>query len=288
MSAKDFRTIVPCIAVAVVVAMAAAMPVSAQMDLSGQWAPVLDEDRDERVGGPELGEYMGMPINDAARARAELWDSSIQSLAEWQCRPHGVDYITRGPSQPFITPEIDPVSRNLTAYHFEWLRSVDRPIYMDGRPHPGPNEPHSWAGFSTGQWIGDVLRIRTTHIKEDYIRRNGLPRSDRAEVVEYLIRNEDVITWTTITYDPVYLEEPLIRTSEFEWRPNQQVPPYPCTVVTEVDRDAGFVPHYFPGENPYATEAAERYDLPLEATRGGAVTMYPEFKERIRELSPDR
>ena len=231
---------------------------------------------------------MGMPINDAARARAELWDSSIQSLAEWQCRPHGVDYITRGPSQPFITPEIDPVSRNLTAYHFEWLRSVDRPIYMDGRPHPGPNEPHSWAGFSTGQWIGDVLRIHTTHIKEDYIRRNGLPRSDRAEVVEYLIRNEDVITWTTITYDPVYLEEPLIRTSEFQWRPNQQVPPYPCTVVTEVDRDAGFVPHYFPGENPYAGEAAERYDLPLEATRGGAVTMYPEFKERIRELSPDR
>ena len=132
------------------------------------------------------------------------------------------------------------------------------------------------------------MRIHTTHIKEDYIRRNGLPRSDRAEVVEYLIRNEDVITWTTITYDPVYLEEPLIRTSEFEWRPHQQVPPYPCTVVTEVDRDAGFVPHYFPGENPYAGEAAERYDLPLEATRGGAVTMYPEFKERIRELSPDR
>jgi hypothetical protein len=262
----------------------AGVPGLAQMDISGQWGPVFDEDRDERAGGPELGEYFGMPINDASRARAELWDSSIQSLPEWQCRPHGVDYITRGPSDPFITPEIDPVTRNITAYHMEWLRSVDRPVYMDGRPHPGPNEPHTWSGFSTGQWIGDVLRIHTTHIKEDYIRRNGLPRSDRAEVVEYLIRNEDVITWTTITYDPVYLEEPLIRTGEFLWEPHQQVPPYPCTVVTEVDRAPGFVPHYFPGENPYALEAAGVYNLPLEATRGGAVTMYPEFKQRLEEL----
>ena len=157
-------------------------PAFAQMDISGQWGPVFDEDRDERAGGPELGEYMGMPINDASRWRAELWDSSIQSLPEWQCRPHGVDYITRGPSDPFITAEIDPVTRNITAYHFEWLRSVDRPIYMDGRPHPPENAAHTWSGFSTGQWIGAVLRIHTTHIKEDYIRRNGLPRSDRAEV----------------------------------------------------------------------------------------------------------
>ncbi len=263
-------------------------PAFAQMDLSGQWGPVFDEDRDERAGGPELGEFMGMPINDASRARAELWDSSIQSLPEWQCRPHGVDYITRGPSDPYITAEIDPVTRNITAYHMEWLRSVDRPIYMDGRPHPGPNQPHTWSGFSTATWVGDVLRIHTTHLKEDYIRRNGLPRSDRAEVVEYLIRNDDVITWTTITYDPIYLEEPLFRTGEFLWERNQQVPPYPCTVVTEVDREPGFVPHYFPGENPYALEAAGVYALPLEATEGGPATMYPEFKARIKELMPER
>jgi len=29
------------------------MTVLAQMDLSGQWAPILDDDRDESVGGPE-------------------------------------------------------------------------------------------------------------------------------------------------------------------------------------------------------------------------------------------
>ena len=108
-------------------------------------------------------------------------------------------------------------------------------------------------------------------------------------MVEYLIRNDDVLTWTTITYEPVYLEEPVIRTGEFQWTENQQVPPYPCTVVTEVDRAPGFAPHYFPGENPYALEAVSVYSLPLKATRCGAETMYPEFKQRIRELMmPER
>ena len=94
MNANPFRKL--CLYLAILIL--TGIPAFAQMDLSGQWAPVLDEDRDERVGGPELGEYMGMPINEVARWRAELWDSSIQSLPEWQCRPHGVDYITRGPS----------------------------------------------------------------------------------------------------------------------------------------------------------------------------------------------
>ena len=259
-----------------------------QNDFSGQWRPIMDEDRDERIPGPWGGEYFGIPINDAALARAEVWSPSIQTLAEWQCRPHGVDYILRGPSMPFITAEIDPVTRNLTAYHFEWLRSVDRPVYMDGRPHPGPYEPHTWSGFSTGQWIGDVLRIHTTHLKEDYVRRNGLPRSDRAEVVEYMVRNGDVITWTVITYDLIYLSEPLVRTSDFRRDPNLQVPPYPCTVVTEVDRPAGTVPHFFPGENDSLLEASEIFNLPLEATLGGAQTMYPEYRARIQELMPGR
>jgi len=54
--------------------------------------------------------------------------------------------------------------------------------------------------------------------------------------------------------------------------------------VTEVDRPRGFVPHYFPGENPYLGEAARVYGLPFEATMGGAATMYPEYQLRLKEL----
>jgi hypothetical protein len=260
------------------------VPAVAQMDLAGDWRAIMHEDQHERIPGPELGEFFGIPINQDAFWRAELWDASIQSLPEWQCRPHGADYITRGPSPPRIWKEVDPVSREITAYHAEWLRSVDRPIYMDGRPHPSKNAAHTWAGYSTAHWVGDVLKIETTHLKEDYVRRNGLPRSDEANLTEFLIRNDNYLTWVTITHDPIYLSEPLIRTSDHDLQLHQQVPPYPCGVVTEVDRPRGYVPHYFPGENPYLEEASRVYDLPLEATMGGAETMYPEYQETLRRL----
>ena len=159
--------------------------------------------------GPELGDFLGIPINDAARLRATAWDASLQTLREWQCRPHSADYIWRGPSQLKISKEVDPVSREIVAFHAEWLRSVDRPVYLDGRPHPSPNAPHTWGGFSTGKWEGDMLTVTVTHLKEGYLRRNGLPRSDKATVREHWIRNGDFLTVMTVVTDPVYLTEPL-------------------------------------------------------------------------------
>ena len=60
----------------------------------------------------------------------------MQTLPEWQCRPHSADYIWRGPSQLTIRKEEDPLTREIIAFHAEWLRSIDNPIYLDGRPHP--------------------------------------------------------------------------------------------------------------------------------------------------------
>ena len=74
-------------------------PAAAQVDFSGEWAPRFHEDQPERVPGPELGDYLGLPINDAARMRADNWDAAVPTLPEWQCRPHSADYIWRGPSQ---------------------------------------------------------------------------------------------------------------------------------------------------------------------------------------------
>src|SRR5688572_18030624 len=265
-----------------------AVPASAQVDFSGEWAPRMWEDQPERVPGPDLGDYLGIPISDAARLRAETWDASIQTLPEWQCRPHSADYIWRGPSQLRISKEVDPVSREVTAYHAEWLRSVDRAIYLDGRPHPPEGALHTWGGFSTGRWVGNTLVVNVTHLKEGYLRRNGLPRSDKATVTEHWIRNGDFLTVATIIYDPVYLTEPFVRTTDYELALGQNIPPYPCGIVQEVDRPAGEIPHFLPGANPYMTEFAIRHGLPLEATRGGAATMYPDFMQKLRTLPPAR
>lgn len=250
----------------------------AQVDLSGEWAPVREEDN---TGNTELGDWVGIPMNDASRARSTAWEASIQTLPEWQCRPHGSGYISRGPSQLKISKEVDPVSRETTAWHLEWLRSVDRPVYMDGRPHPSPNAPHTWAGFSTGEWIGDTLKIRVTHLKEEYLKRNGVWHSDKIEITQYLIRRGNYLTYVLVEYDPVYLSEPLIRSTEYQLALNQQIPPYPCTVVTEVDRPKGVVPHFLPGTNPDISWFSRRYGIPMDVVTAGAANMYPDIRAKI-------
>ena len=262
------------------------VPAFAEKDFSGEWSPRFYEDAKERGPGPELGDYLGLPINAAARLRADTWEASMLTLPEWQCRPHPGDEIWRGPSQIRIWKEEDPQSRNITAFHIEWLRSVDRPIWMDGRPHPSEYAKHTWAGFSTGKWQGDVLTVHTTHLKESLARRNGVPRSDKATAVEHWMRRGDWMTVVSITTDPVYLTEPLIRTTDFQLDVHQHVPPYPCDVVEEIDRPIGAVPHHLPGTNKFLAEFAQRYGLPFEPTRGGAETMYPDYKIKLKGMKP--
>jgi hypothetical protein len=254
-------------------------PAFAQVDFSGEWTPVREEDN---TGNTELGDWVGIPMNDAARMRAMAWDASIQTLPEWQCRPHAATYISRGPSQLRISKEVDPVSRETTAWHMEWLRSVDKAVYMDGRPHPSEHAPHTWAGFSTGEWIGDMLKITTTHIKEEYLKRNGVFHSDRATVNSYLIRRGNYLTYLMVEYDPVYLTEPLIRSTEYVLDLKQNISPYPCTVVEEVDRPKGVVPHRLPWENEEVKYFSEKHKIPFDVVTAGAATMYPEIQQKLK------
>jgi hypothetical protein len=261
------------------------VPAFAEMDFSGEWAPRFYEDQPERVPGPMIGDYLGLPINAAGRMRANTWSASIYTLPEWQCRPHGGDYIWRGPSAPRIWKEVDPASRKVIAWHVEYLRSIDRPIYLDGRPHPSANAPHTWSGFATGKYEGDVLTTQVTHLKESYIRRNGMARSEKATFVEHWVRHGDWLTITTIVTDPVYLAEPFVRSTDYELDVHQHVPPYPCDVVTEVERSRGVVPSLMPGTNTFLTEVGETYGIPLEATQGGPETMYPEYRIKLKGMS---
>ena len=261
-----------------------AAPAFAQVDFSGEWAPRFYEDQPERVPGPELGDYLGLPINAAGRMRATTWDASLLTLPEWQCRPHSADYIWRGPSNLRVWKEIDPVSRQITAFHAEWLRSVDRPIYLDGRPHPSEDAPHTWAGFSTAKWDGDIMTTNVTHLKEGYIRRNGVARSDQATLTEHWMRHGDFLTVMTIVTDPVYLTEPFVRTTDYELDLHQQIPPYPCDVVDEVARPKGVVPHVLPGKNTSLGEFPKHHNLPAQAAMGGAETMYPEYRIKLKGM----
>ena len=39
-----------------------------------------------------------------------------------------------------------------------------------------------------------------------------------------------------------------------------------------------------PGEADDRFEAAEQFKFPLDGARGGAVTLYPEFRKRLKEI----
>jgi hypothetical protein len=57
--------------------------------------------------------------------------------------------------------------------------------------------------------------------------------------------------------------------------------------VTEVSREKGVVPSIMPGENTMLTEflRVPPLNLPEDTVRGGAETMYPEFRAKLRTSS---
>ena len=261
------------------------IPAFAQRDPSGEWAPRFHEDQPERIPGPEIGDYLGIPINPAARLRADSWDASLLELPENQCRPHPSDYAWRGPANLRIWKDIDTATQETVAYHthISW-QAPERTIWMDGRAHPPDYAAHTWQGFSTGKWEGDMLTVTTDHLKEGWIRRNGIPRSEKATITEHIIRHENYLTVAVIINDPVYLTEPFIRTTDFTMDPDQQIAPYPCEEVVEVQHAPGSVPNHLPGKNPFLNEFANRFKLPYQATRGGAETMYPEYMQKLKNM----
>src|ERR1700730_15919762 len=156
----------------------------AQIDFSGLWADRFHEDQEERSPGGPLGDYLGFPINAAARLRADSWDAALYGLPEWECRPHGSTYMWRSVHPARIYKEINPVTGDTIAFHVNFRDLIDRAIYLDGRLHPPEEAAHTWAGFSTGKWQGDMLTIETTHLKEYVINRNGVIESDLERMTE--------------------------------------------------------------------------------------------------------
>jgi hypothetical protein len=263
-----------------------AAPAMAQIDLSGDWAARVHEDQPHRVPGAELGDYTGLPINAAVRQKANHWDASILSLPEQMAKPHPAQYFMRGPGPNMhVTKVSDPVTQTLIAYTIEGVFGrADRVIWMDGRPHPSEYAEHTWDGFSTGKVEGNQLTVTTTHVKYGVIQRNGVASSSHATMTEHFIRHGDYLTLISIVSDPVYLEEPFVRTSH--WVRSSSITPdqrYIFEVVDEVaGHPRGYVPHY-----PFGTVQdgySKKWGIPLQAAQGGKETIYPEYEATLRKL----
>ncbi len=125
----------------------------------------------------------------------------------------------------------------------------NRTIWMDDRPHPPEAAAHTWMGFSTGKWEGNTLTVYTTHMKAGYLRRNGLPESDHATLIEHFVRHGDFMVHVSEVTDPANLTEPFVRTQVFRRISEEgQNWLYPCESVVEIaNQPRGAVPNFLPG-----------------------------------------
>ena len=263
-------------------------PAMAQIDLTGVWTVRIHEDWPEIGPGAGYGNFMGLPINEDARARGLAWHPSLQNVPEHQCVPVTPEYGDRWSHQK-IWSEQDPVTGEVIAWHLQksWQQQV-RTFWMDGREPPPEGSPHTFQGFSTAEWQGNTLVIKTSRLKEGPIRRNGIQHSDKAELIEHFIRHGDYLTISVITHDPIYFTEPMIHSSVYVKSLVDEVTPYPCEVVTEITtQEKHYIPHFLPGSDDINSRVEEdrlKRGVRLESWLGGAKTMYPEY---IFELYPD-
>jgi hypothetical protein len=268
------------------------VPAFAQVDLSGTWAARQHQDWMERGPGPDPVDYIGLPLSEEGRARALSYDYSAQALLERQCGYYTPFYNALGPQGLRIWSEPDPIRGNrIIAWKLSGFIDVDiTTIWMDGRPHPPKNAFYPYSGFTTGVWEGDTLTTYTTHMKAGYIRRNGAPSSDQATMAQHIVRHGDLLTITSIIEDPVYLTEPYMVSRTWQLDPPTMTPATSsaCEPIAEVPRLEAepTVPHYLPGQNPFVGELTRYYNLPQETVLGGAETMYPEYRKKLKSYVP--
>jgi hypothetical protein len=277
--------------VAVLGAVAAVLVVAhpsaqAQMDITGEWAPLFHEDQIDRVPGLGPVDFTGLPLTEGARQWALSWDASRVSVIEHQCQVHVLPYILSGPTRLRIRAEQDTNTQRIVSFRqYIGLWGQERTIWVDGRPHPPDIAPHTWMGFSTGHWEGNTFVVKTTHIKQGWLRRNGVPESDLATTTERFSRHGEILTYVIYIRDPVYLTEPLVRSRNFVrmqgLAEGNWIAATPCEPAEETVGERHAVPNYLPGTNPFATEAAERTGLPADVLLGGADGMYPEYQLKL-------
>jgi hypothetical protein len=105
----------------------------------------------------------------------------------------------------------------------------------DAAPPPIAAPPGAPAGRGGNQ--NGWLKVVTTNLKSGYLRKNGLPYSEKATITEYFQPTAETygvryMIVTTIVEDPEYLNGSLITSSNYKKLPdtNNGWDPQPCTV----------------------------------------------------------
>jgi hypothetical protein len=202
---------------------------AAPMDLTGYWVSPIIEDWKYRMVTPNKGVFDAVPLNPEGRKLGESWDPAKDEAAGEQCRAYGAPAIMRLPGRLRISWQDD------TTLKVETDTGTQTRLLRFGTP-AAPAEA-SWQGHSVAEWnaAAPTLKVITTHLRPGYVRKNGVPYSDRTTVTEYwsinALPNGD--RWLTViskVEDPQYFTRSYTTSSDFKKLPDGNGwNPTPCS-----------------------------------------------------------
>jgi cyclase len=257
------------------------------VDFSGYWSQ-LGRNQDAGLGtaAGDLGDYTGIPLSEAGRLHALAFDASSFAVPGHICFGYVAPYVFVAPGYLRIFEDRDPYTQQLVAIKIHPYGDMpDRTFWMDDRPHPPPYAAHTWAGFSTAQYEGNILSVYTTHIKQGLMRANGVEQSDQATLEEFFIRHGDRITYFSVVNDPIYLDAPWAKTSsavQVANDPNNWTEPCDDAEVLPGQPDDR-VPSYLWGQHPFLREFLTKHGVPELGALGGPATISPDFMGKLKD-----
>src|SRR5687768_2300142 len=192
---------------------------AAQADLTGNWVAQVTEDWRWRMITPPKGDYASVPLTALGRQIADRWDPVADAAAGEECRAFGAGGIMRLPTRLRIAWADDTTLRieadagqQVRVLHFDRAAPADRSSTWQGHsvaewlgvPAPsnpfgalvaptqeaaaaraggagGARVPGGAAGAAPSPARGS-LKVVTTNLRAGYLRKNGVPYSERAVV----------------------------------------------------------------------------------------------------------
>ncbi len=198
---------------------------NAPWDITGYWVSIVTEDWRFRMVALDKGDFPGVPLNAAGKKIADAWDPAKDEAAGQQCKAYGGAAIMRVPGRLHVTWQDD------TTMKVEMDAGTQtRLFHLGGAASGNP----SLQGYSAATWIPlagggpgpkkmGSMKVVTTNLTAGYLRKNGVPYSEKATVTEYIDLltdpNENNQPWLmvkTVVEDPTYLAAPFITSTHFK------------------------------------------------------------------------
>ncbi len=185
-------------------------------DLSDDWG----FDTRPQLKGPYLREYQQRREADRKAGR----DFMVT------CKPNGMPALPAGPYANEILQNDGQLN------WFQEFPGETWRIYLDGRPHPNPDEyPATLTGHSTGKWEGDTLVVETVHVRTDTLlfgqgrSTNHLGHSDKMRIVQRIrLLDRDHLQIKGTVEDPEALVAPWQYTLTYHRHPGEEIVEYLC------------------------------------------------------------